>query len=55
MICECVGCGCYEEAIGLVREMQGEKLRPNSGTLVGLLSACGEIGELRLSSLPPVV
>ncbi|XP_057484681.1 pentatricopeptide repeat-containing protein At1g11290, chloroplastic-like [Actinidia eriantha] len=28
--------------------MQGEKLRPNSGTLVGLLSACGEIRELRL-------
>ncbi|PSR90194.1 Pentatricopeptide repeat-containing protein [Actinidia chinensis var. chinensis] len=48
MICGCVGCGCYEEAIGLVREMQGEKLRPNSGTLVGLFSACREIRELRL-------
>ncbi|KAK0605142.1 hypothetical protein LWI29_023178 [Acer saccharum] len=43
-----VGCGCYEEAISLVTRMQKEGLRPNSHTVVALLSACGEVSNLRL-------
>ncbi|KAL6966482.1 hypothetical protein U1Q18_032262 [Sarracenia purpurea var. burkii] len=43
-----VGCSCHEEAILLFMEMQRENLRPNSVTVVALLSACGEFNELRL-------
>lgn len=47
MVCGFVGCGCFEDAVMLFREMEREKLRPNSVTVVALLSACGEIGDLR--------
>ncbi|KAI7982251.1 Pentatricopeptide repeat-containing protein [Camellia lanceoleosa] len=48
MISGYVGCSCYVEAIMLFTEMQRENLRPNSVTVVALLSACGELLELRL-------
>ncbi|KAM5559691.1 pentatricopeptide repeat-containing protein [Rosa sericea] len=43
----CVGCGCYQEAICLFREMQSEGLKPNSRSVVALLLACREVSELR--------
>ncbi|KAL7174140.1 hypothetical protein ACSBR2_033403 [Camellia fascicularis] len=48
MISGYVGCSCCVEAIMLFAEMQRENLRPNSVTMVALLSACGELLELRL-------
>lgn len=46
MVCGFVGCGCYEEGVMLVREMEREKVRLNSVTVVALVSAFGELGNL---------
>ncbi|XP_065867078.1 pentatricopeptide repeat-containing protein At5g39350-like [Euphorbia lathyris] len=43
-----VGCGYYEGAIRLIREMQREGLKPNSRTLVSSLLACEGLLNLRL-------
>lgn len=43
----CVGCCCYHEAISLFKQMQDEGLKPNSRSVVALLSACREVSELR--------
>ncbi|XP_052184928.1 putative pentatricopeptide repeat-containing protein At3g13770, mitochondrial [Diospyros lotus] len=43
-----VGSSCYEEALLLFMEMQQEYLRPNTVTVVALVSACGELRQLRL-------
>ncbi|XP_042489602.1 pentatricopeptide repeat-containing protein ELI1, chloroplastic-like [Macadamia integrifolia] len=48
MICGYVGNSRYKDAVLMFARMQGENLRPSSVTLVGLLSACGELLELRL-------
>ncbi|OVA13634.1 Pentatricopeptide repeat [Macleaya cordata] len=49
MICGYVGNSRHEEAIELFLLMQQrENLKPSSVTLVGLLSACSELWELRL-------
>lgn len=48
MVNGCVECGCHEEAISLVVQMQTEGLRPNSRTVVALLLACEEVFFLRL-------
>ncbi|CAB4287338.1 unnamed protein product [Prunus armeniaca] len=42
-----VRCCCYKEAISLFMQMQNEGLKPNSRTVVALLSACREVSELR--------
>ncbi|KAA8549749.1 hypothetical protein F0562_001233 [Nyssa sinensis] len=47
MICGLVGCSCYEEALVHFMQMQKENLEPNSVTVVGLLSACRELLEMR--------
>ncbi|XP_010257236.1 PREDICTED: pentatricopeptide repeat-containing protein At3g12770-like [Nelumbo nucifera] len=39
---------CYKDAIWLFARMQKEILKPSSVTLVGVLSACEELSELRL-------
>ncbi|KAF8403820.1 hypothetical protein HHK36_011926 [Tetracentron sinense] len=48
MICGYTGSSHFEEAILLSLQMQRENLKPNSVTMVCLLSACGELLELRL-------
>ncbi|XP_030507399.2 pentatricopeptide repeat-containing protein At2g13600 isoform X1 [Cannabis sativa] len=48
MIYGYVGCCSFEKAIKLFMEMQKEGLKPNSRTIVGLLSACREVYKLRL-------
>ncbi|XP_043691716.1 pentatricopeptide repeat-containing protein At3g16610-like [Telopea speciosissima] len=47
MICGYVGNSQHKDAVLLFARMQSENLRPSSVTLVGLLSACGELLELR--------
>ncbi|WCJ36891.1 Pentatricopeptide repeat (PPR) superfamily protein [Euphorbia peplus] len=42
------GCGYYDEAIGLIRGMKTEGLKPNSRTLVALIKACEGLLSLRL-------
>ncbi|CAK7347888.1 unnamed protein product [Dovyalis caffra] len=42
-----VGCGFYEETIGLFRKMKNEGFEPNSRTLVALLLLCEGVLELR--------
>ncbi|KAL6190044.1 hypothetical protein ACLB2K_036445 [Fragaria x ananassa] len=39
-------CGMVEEAVALLRLMRLERTKPNSSTLVGLLSACAASGSL---------
>uniref|UniRef100_A0ACD5WPX6 Uncharacterized protein n=1 Tax=Avena sativa TaxID=4498 RepID=A0ACD5WPX6_AVESA len=46
MVDSCAKAGEIEEAMGLVDRMRHEGLRPNTGTLVGVLSACGASGAL---------
>ncbi|KAF3518249.1 hypothetical protein DY000_02061994 [Brassica cretica] len=41
-----VTCGRNREALGLFREMQLSKIRPNEFTLSAVLSACGRLGAL---------
>ena len=48
MIYGYVGCFCFQKAFLLFMQMQREGLKPNSRTVVGLLSACREVAELRL-------
>ncbi|XAR60373.1 hypothetical protein NMG60_11033718 [Bertholletia excelsa] len=47
VISGCVGCSCFEDAFLLFMEMQQEMLRPNSVTVVELLSAFQEMKKLR--------
>ncbi|KAL6273636.1 hypothetical protein ACE6H2_024328 [Prunus campanulata] len=42
-----VRCCCYKGAISLFMQMQNGGLKPNSRTVVALLSACREVSELR--------
>ncbi|KAM0823839.1 hypothetical protein ACQ4PT_070600 [Festuca glaucescens] len=44
MVDSCAKAGQIEEAMGLVHRMIQEGVRPNTGTLVGVLSACGASG-----------
>ncbi|KAK9162237.1 hypothetical protein Syun_003139 [Stephania yunnanensis] len=48
MISGCTKCSWYVDAIMLFVEMQREKVKPNSVTMVNLLSACSELSEIRL-------
>ncbi|EXB93304.1 hypothetical protein L484_015292 [Morus notabilis] len=48
MIYGYVGCCYFEKAVSLFMRMQSEGLKPNSRTVVGLLSTCRELDELRL-------
>ncbi|OVA13356.1 Pentatricopeptide repeat [Macleaya cordata] len=41
-----VECGCFYEALNLFNLMQLEKLRPDEITMLGLISACSNLGEL---------
>ncbi|KAI5008132.1 hypothetical protein ZWY2020_009180 [Hordeum vulgare] len=46
MVDSCAKAGQIEEAMGLVDSMRQEGLKPNTGTLVGMLSACGVSGAI---------
>lgn len=48
MIYGYVECCCFDMAVSLFMRMQREGLKPNSRTVVGLLSACRELDELRV-------
>ncbi|XP_058096334.1 pentatricopeptide repeat-containing protein At5g56310-like [Magnolia sinica] len=46
MIDACGRCGQSGEALRLFREMRATGLRPNHITILGVISACGEMGDL---------
>ncbi|XVE60006.1 hypothetical protein DITRI_Ditri05aG0091900 [Diplodiscus trichospermus] len=48
MISGYAGCGEFEEVVFLVMKMQREGLRPNSRTLVAMLSVSEDVAEVRL-------
>ncbi|RYQ96888.1 hypothetical protein Ahy_B08g092808 [Arachis hypogaea] len=48
MISGFVRCGKSEEAVGLFLEMEREGLRPNEVTVVAVLAACADLGDLEL-------
>lgn len=47
MITGCVGSGCYEEAIGFMRNMLFEGFDPNPYTYSSLLSICGDLPAIQ--------
>ncbi|XP_022730932.1 putative pentatricopeptide repeat-containing protein At3g23330 isoform X2 [Durio zibethinus] len=51
MISGYAGCGEFEEVFFLVMRMQREGFRPNSRTLVAMLSVCEEVAEVRLGKV----
>lgn len=48
MIDSCIQCGCIPEAFGVFRSMQLSKHRPDSVATARMLSACSELGVLKL-------